>query len=134
MLFLFPDSNKPKRLQPAFVSEDEVKRVVSYLKEQDAHSLDTINLDPSGVKADPNAIFAASVDDDEEDDDMYQEAVQTAREAGKVSTSFLQRKLRLGYSRAARLIDIMEERGIIGPADGSKPRPYIGDGGTNEEV
>jgi S-DNA-T family DNA segregation ATPase FtsK/SpoIIIE len=134
MLFLFPDSNKPKRLQSAFVSEDEVKRVVSYLKEQDAHSLDTINLDPSGDKADPNAIFAASVDDDEEDDDMYQEAVQTAREAGKVSTSFLQRKLRLGYSRAARLIDIMEERGIIGPADGSKPRPYIGDGGTNEEV
>jgi S-DNA-T family DNA segregation ATPase FtsK/SpoIIIE len=135
MLFLSPESNKPRRLQSAFVTEDEVKRVVSYLKDQDAHSLDTINLDPSGDKADPNAIFAGSIsDDDDADDEMYEEAKQIALEAGKISTSFLQRKLRLGYSRAARLIDMLEERGIIGPADGSKPRVVIGAGGDSEEM
>lgn len=127
MLFLSPESNKPRRLQSAFVSEDEVKRVVSYLKDQDAHSLDTINLDSSGDKADPHAIFAGSVsDEDDADDEIYEEAKQIALEAGKISTSFLQRKLRLGYSRAARLVDMLEERGVIGPADGSRPRVVLG--------
>lgn len=132
MLFLSPESNKPRRLQSAFVSEDEVKRVVSYLKEQDAHSLDTINLDPTGDKADPNALFAGSISDDDADDDLYEEARQIALEAGKISTSFLQRRLRLGYSRAARLVDMLEERGIVGPADGSKPRLVIDAGSSNE--
>ncbi len=135
MLFLSPESNKAQRMQSAFVSEDEVKRVVAYLKDQDAHSLDTINLDPSGDKADPNAIFSGNIsDDDDADDEMYEEAKQIALDAGKISTSFLQRKLRLGYSRAARLIDMLEERGIIGPADGSKPRMVIGAGGDSEEM
>jgi DNA segregation ATPase FtsK/SpoIIIE, S-DNA-T family len=134
MLFLSPESNKPRRLQSAFVTEDEVKRVVSYLKDQDAHSLDTINLDPSGDKADPNALFASDVSDDA-DDEMYEEARQIALDAGKISTSFLQRKLRLGYSRAARLIDMLEERGVIGPADGSKPRLVIGaEASSSDEV
>ncbi len=133
MLVLSPESNKPRRLQSAFVTEDEVKRVVSYLKDQDAQSLDTINLDPSGDKADPNAIFASDVSDDEADDEMYEEARQIALDAGKISTSFLQRKLRLGYSRAARLIDMLEERGVVGPADGSKPRIVLGGGGDSSD-
>jgi len=134
MLVLNPKkSSKPTRIQSAYVTEDEVKRVVDYLKDQSSEqTLDTINLDPSGDKADPNAIFASSVDD-EDDDELYEEAKQIALEAGKVSTSFLQRRLRLGYSRAARLIDTLEERGVIGPADGSRPRVVLGSNASADE-
>ncbi len=129
MLFLSSESNKSKRLQSAFVTEDEVKKVVDYLKNQDAHSLDTIDLEHKGERADEHAMFSSSVHDrDEEDDDLYDEARHIALEAGKISTSFLQRKLRLGYSRAARLVDLLEERGVVGPADGSKPRTVIDQG------
>lgn len=135
MLFLSNESPKPTRLQSAFVTEEEVKKVVNYLKDQDsAQTLETINLDPSGDRSDPNAIFASSVDDDAEDDDeLYEDARLIALEAGKISTSFLQRKLRVGYGRAARLIDMLEERGIVGPADGSKPRMVIDGSGTPQE-
>ena len=136
MLFLSNESPKPTRLQSAFVTEDEVKKVVNYLKDQDsAQTLETINLDPSGDRSDPNAIFASNVnDDDEDDDELYEDARLTALEAGKISTSFLQRKLRVGYGRAARLIDMLEERGVVGPADGSKPRMVIdGAHGTPQE-
>ncbi|MCR4285509.1 MAG: cell division protein FtsK, partial [Candidatus Kaiserbacteria bacterium] len=135
MLFLSNESPKPTRLQSAFVTEEEVKKVVNYLKDQDsAQTLETINLDPSGDRSDPNAIFASSVDDDDEDDDeLYEDARLIALEAGKISTSFLQRKLRVGYGRAARLIDMLEERGIVGPADGSKPRMVIDGTGTPQE-
>lgn len=128
MLFLSTESPKPVRLQSAFVTEDEVKRVVSYLKDQSSmQTLDTINLDPQGDRSDPNAIYASDVEDEEEDDDLYEDARMTALEAGKISTSFLQRKLRVGYGRAARLVDMLEQRGIVGPADGSKPRMVITD-------
>lgn len=137
MLFLSAESPKPIRLQSAYVTDDEVKKVVNYLKGQESiQELSTINLDPSGDKADPNSIFAASLDDEGDDDDLYEEARQAVLEAGKASTSYLQRKLRVGYSRAARLIDMLEERGVIGPADGSKPRLVI-DGsssGDHDEV
>jgi DNA segregation ATPase FtsK/SpoIIIE-like protein len=63
--------------------------------------------------------------DDEEDDDLYEDAKQTVMEAGKASTSYIQRKLRVGYARAARLMDILESRGVIGPADGAKPREVL---------
>jgi DNA segregation ATPase FtsK/SpoIIIE, S-DNA-T family len=135
MLFLSTESPKPIRLQSAFVTEDEVKKVVNYLRDQDsAQTLETINLDPSGDKSDPNAIFAAGVDnDDNDDDELYEEARLIALDAGKISTSFLQRKLRVGYGRAARLVDMLEERGIVGPADGSKPRQVIGGGSSEGE-
>lgn len=133
MLFLSNESPKPVRLQSAFVTNDEVMKVVNYLKDQtSAQELSTINLDPSGDKADPNAIFASNLEDDEDDDDMYEDARQAVLEAGKASTSYLQRRLRLGYSRAARLMDLLEARGVIGPADGSKPRPVI-DGGQQSD-
>jgi S-DNA-T family DNA segregation ATPase FtsK/SpoIIIE len=133
MLFLSADSPKPTRLQSAFVTTEEVKKVVSYLKDQDSiQTLDTINFDASGDKADPNALFAAGLGDDDEDDDLYEDARVTVMEAGKASTSYLQRKLRIGYSRAAHLMDLLEERGVIGPADGSKPREVIDQGGSEE--
>lgn len=136
MLFLSAESPKPMRLQSAFVTTDEVKKVVNYLKDQgSAQELSTINLDPSGDKADPNSIFASTVDDAGDDDELYEDARIAVIEAGKASTSYLQRKLRIGYSRAASLVDMLEERGVIGPADGSRPRTVIDNGGTqNDDV
>ncbi len=124
MLFLSGELAKPLRLQSAYVTEDELKKVVDYLKNQtDAHELDSINLEGDNG-GNPDAFFSAVVDDDE-DDDLYQDAKQAVLEAGKASTSYLQRKLRVGYSRAARLMDILEERGVIGPQDGAKPREIL---------
>ena len=125
MLFLSGELAKPLRLQSAFVTEDELKKVVEYLKKQtDAHELDSIDLEGGENGGNGDAFFGAVVDDDE-DDDLYQDARQAVLEAGKASTSYLQRKLRVGYSRAARLMDLLEERGVIGPQDGAKPREIL---------
>lgn len=132
MLFLSGELAKPQRLQAAYVSEDEVKKVVDYLKNQsDAHELDAINLE-SESGGNPDAFFGAMVDDDE-DDELYAEAKRAVMEAGKASTSYLQRKLRIGYSRAARLIDLLEEKGVIGPQDGAKPREVLANMGETSD-
>jgi S-DNA-T family DNA segregation ATPase FtsK/SpoIIIE len=111
------------------VSDDEVTKVVRYLKEQEhIQTLDTIDLNPANDKAD-GAVFSSNLDEDD-DDDLYEDARIAVLEAGRASTSYLQRKLRVGYSRAARLIDMLEERGVIGPGEGSKPRAILeGQGG-----
>ncbi|MEN9621678.1 MAG: cell division protein ftsK, segregation ATPase FtsK/SpoIIIE, family [Candidatus Parcubacteria bacterium] len=130
MLYLGGEMSKPTRIQCAYISESEVKKVVKFLIDSHIDELnDEINLTDSAVKSD-GAIFSATLDDmgtDEpgEDDDMYDEAKRVVIEAGKASTSYIQRKLRVGYSRAARLMDLLQERGVIGEADGSKPRPVI---------
>lgn len=133
MLFLSGELAKPIRLQSAYISEEELHSVVDYLKSQSSgHDLDSIDLDGvSGTGGE--AAFGSMGGDD--DDDLFEEAKQAVVEAGKASTSYLQRKLRIGYSRAARLMDILEERGVIGPQDGSKPREILigQDGGSNEE-
>lgn len=131
-LFLSGELAKPQRLQSPFISEDELKKVVDYLKNQsDAQELDAINFDDNS-ESNPDAFFGA-VDVDDDEDDLYEEAKQAVMEAGKASTSWLQRKFRIGYSRAARLMDMLEERGVIGPQDGSKPREVIYGGETNDE-
>lgn len=124
MLFLSGEMAKPHRIQTAFISENEVKKVVDYIKKNNEPNVDEITLTGNTAES-PNAAFSASLEDDDADDDLYQEAKQTVEEAGKASTSFLQRKLRIGYARAARLIDILEEKGIIGPGDGAKPREVL---------
>ncbi len=125
MLFLSAEQSKPTRLQSAFVSTEEVNKVVSYLKDQSSvQELDSINLDGNKDGGSPDAFFASGVDD-EDDDDLYEDAKQAVIEAGKASTSYIQRKLRVGYSRAARLMDILEERGVIGAADGARPREIL---------
>ena len=125
MLYMGGEMSKPTRVQAPFVSEDEVKKVVKHLiKAYESELEDEIDLTEA---ADPS-IFEASVFDasaDDEDDDLFTEAKRTVMEAGKGSTSYLQRKLRVGYARAARLMDMLEKRGIVGPADGSKPREVI---------
>ncbi|MDP2651868.1 MAG: DNA translocase FtsK [bacterium] len=129
MLYLSSDMQKPVRIQTAFISENEVKRVVSYIKSHNAGDLSSIDFGGTGTSIEPNdAIGLANGsfgDDDEIDDTLYEEARLTVEEAGRASTSYLQRKLKIGYSRAARLMDVLEERGVIGPADGSKPREVL---------
>jgi len=127
MLFLSGEMSKPTRIQSAFISEKEVKDVVKHLVDAYADELTTeINFTTENTS---NAMFSATLDDDgpsDDDDDLYEEARETVLGAGKASTSFLQRKLRIGYARAARLIDMLEERGVIGAGSGAKPREVIG--------
>jgi S-DNA-T family DNA segregation ATPase FtsK/SpoIIIE len=136
MLFLSPESPKPKRIQSAFVSEEEVKAVVEYLKEHNSGQV-LEGVDFSLEKKDGVDIMG-DLDGEDEDDDLYEDARVAVLEAGKASTSYLQRKLKVGYSRAARLIDLLEQRGVIGPGSGAKPREIIGgrpptaEDGTNE--
>lgn len=125
MLYLPSDSPKPVRLQSAYVSEEEIKSVVAYLKNQDADELDTINFDDT-TSSSNDATFNAMINGgDDAGDELYEQAKDIVIEAGKASTSYLQRRLRVGYSRAARLVDLLEENGVIGPADGSKAREVI---------
>lgn len=123
MLYQSADLPKPHRIQTAFISESEVKTIVSYIRKHNEASTDSITLSAADT-ASPNALFSASLEDDA-DDDLFLEAKQIVEEAGKASTSYLQRKLRIGYARAARLMDILEERGVIGPADGARPRDVL---------
>jgi len=128
MLYQSSDSPRPIRLQSAFVSEEEIKNVVTYLKKQDsAQTLDSINLEEKSGGSGDSFIGFIDGDDSGDDDELYEDAKQAVIEAGKASTSYIQRKLRVGYSRAARLVDLLEERGVISPADGAKPRKILDD-------
>lgn len=124
MLYQSSDSPRPIRLQSAYVSEEEIKKVVNYLKDQDTYLSDT-NIDLDDHAGSNDSVFNSMVGGDDIEDDLYEDAKAAVIEAGKASTSYLQRKLRVGYSRAARLIDLLEENGVIGPGSGSKPREII---------
>lgn len=122
-LFLSSDLAKPLRLQTANISESELKKVTSYLKKQtEVQSLDSINFDNN--ENDPSTALFDSVNEEDEDE-LYEDAKAIVIDAGKASTSYLQRKLRIGYSRAARLMDMLENNGVIGPQDGSRPREIL---------
>ncbi len=124
MLYASGEMSQPERLQSAFISEEEVKKVVEYLKKAYIDELpDTIELSGSIEKG--NNLFNDSIGGDDGDDDLYEDARQTVIEAGKASTSYLQRKLGIGYARAARLIDMLEERGVVSAGNGAKPRDVI---------
>jgi S-DNA-T family DNA segregation ATPase FtsK/SpoIIIE len=133
MLYLSGEMAKPERLQSAYISEAEVKSVVDYLVENYADELpQEIDLNPNARGEDDDTIFSSAFGDGDEaeEDDLYEAALEVVTKAGKASTSYLQRKLSVGYARAARIMDMLEERGVIGPADGSKPREVIGGGGN----
>jgi DNA segregation ATPase FtsK/SpoIIIE, S-DNA-T family len=141
MLYQSGEMAKPERIQSAYISESEVKKVVKYLA--DAYQDELVSgIDfSSNSQIDSNAIFSATLSNEEpgDDDELYEEARDIVMQAGKASTSFLQRKLRIGYARAARLIDMLEENGVIGPGSGAKPREVIGASnqtgfGSSEEV
>ncbi|MEK7213663.1 MAG: DNA translocase FtsK 4TM domain-containing protein [Patescibacteria group bacterium] len=127
MLYLGGEMSKPLRLQSAFISEIEVKKVVKYLadtyKDEVLGEINLTNTEPG-----KDSIFEANLENDDigDEDDMYEPAREIVISTGKASTSFLQRKLGVGYSRAAKLMDILEERGVIGPANGAKAREVYG--------
>ncbi len=134
MLFLSGEMSQPRRIQSAFLSEEEIKKVVDWLTNNYRDELpENINLEGQtnkvdifdSLKNDSGRGGDSFGDDEDGDDDLYEEAKEVVVSAGKASTSYLQRKLRIGYSRAARLMDILEERGVIGPADGAKPREIL---------
>ena len=129
MLFLSGEMSKPRRIQAPFISESEVKKVVAYVAKFGEGQLPS-EIDFTDTRA-TDVLFSSTVDG-EGDDDLYKEAKLAVLEAGKASTSYLQRKLRVGYARAARLIDLLEDRGVIGPGDGAKPREIIGAGNADE--
>ncbi|MBU2263574.1 DNA translocase FtsK [Patescibacteria group bacterium] len=125
MLYLAGDTAKPKRIQGPYISEKEIKRVVKYLDEE-YKDVDMEELGEPIEEIFKDAKSQPSLDFDEEiDDELYEEARETVIKAGKASTSYLQRKLRIGYARAARLIDMLEERSVVGPGDGAKPREVL---------
>jgi S-DNA-T family DNA segregation ATPase FtsK/SpoIIIE len=124
MLYLSTSSPNPERLQSAFISEEEVKRVVNYLKQSYIDEIpDTVELTGNIEKG--SSLFSDSLDDESGDDDLYEDARMIVIEAGKASTSFLQRKLGVGYARAAKLIDMLEARQFVGPGNGAKPRDVL---------
>lgn len=130
-LFLSGEMSKPRRIQAPFTSESEVKRVVSHIASSSETLPSEIDFSETG-RIGTDALFSSMTDEEGGDDDLYPEAKQAVLEAGKASTSYLQRKLRIGYARAARLIDLLEERGVIGPGDGARPREIIGAGNADE--
>lgn len=122
MLYMSGDMSKPVRVQSAFISEEEVKSVAKYLAKNYESDLES-GIEFSGETV-RNSIFESTIDDEPEDE-LYEDARETIMRAGKASTSYLQRKLGVGYARAARLMDMLEERGVVGPQDGSKPREVL---------
>ncbi|MDP3999664.1 MAG: DNA translocase FtsK [bacterium] len=132
MLFTSSDLSKPKRIQGAYISEEEMHAVADFIRDHNPSLLE--DQEPTALEKSLNqSSKSEGLDFDNyaqvDDDELYDEAVQIVREAQKASASLLQRRLAVGYARAARLLDIMEERGVVGPGDGAKPREVYLDRG-----
>lgn len=123
MLMLTPSMSKPKRIQGAWVMDNEVVKITDYLRMQSAPQYnDEIISQPVQLSGKGGVVMDF---DSSSSDDMFQDAVRVVVESKKASTSLLQRRLRIGYGRAARLIEEMEEQGVIGAADGNRPREVL---------
>ena len=121
MLFLPQGENVPIRVQGTFVSDEEIKAVVDFtVSQQKAHYDESLTNESEDLKG-----ATTGVDKDATEEPLYNEIVEFVVTQGKASASLLQRRFRLGYNRAARAIDLLEERGIIGPSNGSKPREVL---------
>lgn len=120
MLYLPMGENHPKRVQGCFITDEEIARVIDYVcGQQKAIYDDSLN---KAIEEEHNPV---SGDKESFDDPLYNEILEFAIETGKISASLIQRRFRLGYNRAARIIDLLEDRGIIGPQNGSKPREVL---------
>jgi len=128
-LFVSAELSKPKRIQGCYVSEEEIKNVADFIRD---HNKD-LAIEYADDYSIPNGEGAAGINEGErhdvfsdfesdKDDELLDEAIEVVRQAQKASASLLQRRLKIGYARAARLLDLMEERGIVGPGEGAKPR------------
>jgi len=120
MLFIGNGLSKPRRVQGCFVSDKEINELVGLLKKQGGAEYDESIINFRPAKAIGGRDSGGSIDDD-----LYEEAVSVVTNSGQASASLLQRRLRVGYARAARLLDIMEQEGVVGPANGAKPRDIL---------
>ncbi|MCK4805910.1 MAG: DNA translocase FtsK, partial [Candidatus Pacebacteria bacterium] len=125
MLYLAPDSSKPRRIQSAYVSEEEVNKLVTFIIEESGIE------EENGLSEDLQEFIEGSPSsgsisfeglDKVAEDELYPDAYDIVVQAEKASASLLQRRLRIGYARAARLLDILEAKGVVGPVNGAKPR------------
>lgn len=132
LLFLSAELSKPKRIQGSYITEEELRSVVDFIKEHNKPVMvpessegGEENIDKAGPitpASFDHFINASGESDDEEEDDLFNEAIAVVAEAKKASASLLQRRLKVGYARAARLLDLMEAADLIGPGEGAKPR------------
>ena len=125
MLFLPMGESTPTRIQGAWITEDEVKRIVDYTISQQKAMYDERLLNLNTPVESESKIDAKTEVKEEYEDPLYDEIVEFVITSGKASASLLQRRFKLGYNRAARIVDLLEERGIIGPQNGSKPREVL---------
>ena len=124
MLYIPPDLAKPVRIQGCFVSDKEVVRLIEFLKTQRTGEYnDEIIRQP--VASPSSASKNIMIEDGEERDALFDDAIKLIQDTGKASASLLQRRLKLGYARAARVLDQLEKAGIIGPVNGAKPREIL---------
>ncbi len=119
MFFIPPGTSNLLRLHGAYLSDDEILKVTSFLKEQGKPTY------RNEILIDEDAASEDGSDEDDQDDEMFPRALELVKQNGQASASYLQRHLRIGYNRAARLIEIMEARGVVGPADGARPREVL---------
>ena len=125
MLFLPMGENAPERIQGAYVSDEELETLINYTVDQQKAQYDETFMNLSSAKEQGNAGGGPKDMDEEYDDPLYDDVVEFVITTGKASASLLQRRFKLGYNRAARIVDLLEERGIIGPQNGSKPREVL---------
>ena len=134
MLFLPMGENSPERVQGAYVSDEELEKIVDYTVSQQKAMYDERFMDlTSSAKEQGNAGGGIKEVEEEYDDPLYNDIVEFVITQGKASASLLQRRFKLGYNRAARIVDLLEERGIIGPQNGSKPREVLVKLGSEED-
>lgn len=122
LLFISAEISKPRRIQGAYITEEEVKKVISFIKENNKPDLNNDEDLAFGEQKEQPLSFGFEDYSGDSDDELYNDAISVVRDAKKASASLLQRRLKIGYARAARLLDIMEEKGIVGPGEGAKPR------------
>jgi S-DNA-T family DNA segregation ATPase FtsK/SpoIIIE len=122
MLYLPPSTSRLIRAQGVLVTDDEIHRLVEFVSAQSPPTYDT-------SMQDKLQLSSSSTDEDvtEEDEELVEKCLEIIRQEKRASTSLLQRRLRLGYTRAARIVDILEQRGILGPGEGAKPREILVD-------
>jgi S-DNA-T family DNA segregation ATPase FtsK/SpoIIIE len=134
LLYSSAELSKPKRIQGAYITEEEINKVADFVREHnlggaEAEEEQEVSFEPAKTESATGDVFDDFSLGGGDDDEMYAEAVRVVTQAQKASASLLQRRLKLGYARAARLLDLMEERGVVGPGDGAKPRDVFLDEG-----
>jgi S-DNA-T family DNA segregation ATPase FtsK/SpoIIIE len=130
MLYVSTDTPRPRRVQGVYASEKEITSIVAHIKMQEVGD----RYDASVLETRVESRLGGSRETGEIDDDLFEEAFEVVRQAGKASSTLLQTRLSVGYARAARLIQIMEDRGLIGPAKGSKPREVYGTSAGSDDA